>query len=249
MLMKEEFLEGKRFRLYHKGRFWIWVADSGDRVFHYGANGFFKKECKILKDCRGPFVYESWCGTQIYLDNAVMTCFCPPRPKDGKDYMIGYKDGNIMNCNYHNLKWVPYHYQNSMKKKEIFYIGGDKYEVFSNGTIKSDGQIDTILDYWYDDDVDLNYITPEPYIDTYYGRVKVNQLMSACGFVQGDDAGLQNPVILHRDMDYMNFASDNLEWIEKDDPRYLAYQTQITQDRQVRDKEMNGDKPRPPQWI
>ena len=73
--------------------------------------------------------------------------------------------------------------------------------------------------------------------------------MSACGFVQGDDAGLQNPVILHRDMNYMNFASDNLEWIEKDDPRYLAYQTKITQDRQARDKEMNGDKPRPPQWI
>ena len=247
--MKEEIIDGKRFRLYHENRFWIWVADSGDRVFQYDATGFIKGVCKILKDCRGPFVYQSWSGTQIYLDNAVMTCFCPPRPKDGKDYMIGYKDGNIMNCNYHNLKWVPYHYQNSTKKKEIFYIGGDKYEVFSNGTIKSDGQIDTILDYWYDDDVDLYYITPEPYIDTYSGRVKVNQLMNACGFVQGDDAGLQNPVILHRDMNYMSFASDNLEWVEKDDPRYLAYQMQITQDRQARDKEMNGDKPRPTQWI
>ncbi len=247
--MKEEFKDGKRFRPYHKDRFWIWVADSGDSVFHYGANGLFKGVCKILKDCRGPFVYESWSGTQIYRENAVMTCFCPPCPKDGKDYMIGYKDGNMMNCNYHNLKWVPYHYQNTTKKKEILYMDGDKYEIFSNGTIKCDGQFEDIYDYWYDDDVDLNYITPEPFVYIGRERIKVYKIMRACGYVQGDDADLQNPVILHRDMNYRNFASDNLEWVEKNDPRYLAYQKQISQDLKARDMEMNGNHPRPEGWI
>lgn len=46
----------------------------------------------------------------------------------------------------------------------------------------------------------------------------------------------------------MNFASDNLEWVEKDDQRYIDYLEKREKDRKARLKELNGDKQLPPSW-
>ncbi len=243
-------IRGKRCRQYHEGYNWIWVADTGDFVSRYEKGGRYKGSCRILKDHFGPFVIGKY-GGYIYLEDAVIKCFCPPRP--GKGYMINHKDGNWMNCDYRNLEWAPYHYRNTTVPKVRFYYCEKFLEVFANGEIKVGGQISDVIDYWYDPDVDLHWITPEPYIRVGGGlspkRIEVETIMRMCGYVQGDDAPLNNPVILHRDKDWKNFASNNLEWVEADDPRYLDYLEKRKQDMSDREKEMNGNKPRPNGWI
>ncbi len=47
--------------------------------------------------------------------------------------------------------------------------------------------------------------------------------MAEAGYVQGDDANLVHPVILHIDGDYKNNNSNNLEWVEEYDSRYINY--------------------------
>ena len=249
---KEQTIKGKRCRVYSSGYTWIWVADTGDFVSHYEKGGRYKGSCRILKDHCGPFVKGTY-GGMVYLEKAVITCFCPPCPNDGKKYMINHKDGNWMNCHYKNLEWAPYHYRNTTVPKVRLYTGKEFLEVFSDGTIKSDGQEKSVIDYWYDSDMDLHWITPSPYIILGSGihgnRVEVGEIMKKCGYIQGDDADLTNPVILHRDFDYKNYASDNLEWTEADDPRYLDYLEKRHNDMEARSNYMNGDKPRPKGWI
>ena len=72
--------------------------------------------------------------------------------------------------------------------------------------------------------------------------------MEAAGYVQGDDAVLKDPVILHRDGDYKNFSSDNLEWTEKTDPRYADYCTKREAARKARTNELNRGKYVPEYW-
>lgn len=73
--------------------------------------------------------------------------------------------------------------------------------------------------------------------------------MKWAGYIQGDDADLQEPVILHRDLDWKNFASDNLEWTEATDQRYLDYQAKKKADMKLRSQEINKGKPMPDYWI
>ena len=248
----EKTIKGKRCRLYHEGYNWIWVADSGDFVSNYVKGGKYKGSCRIFKDHFGPFVKGKY-GGHIYLEEAVIKCFCPPCPSDGKRYMLNHKDGNWLNCDYRNLEWAPYRYRNTTVPKVRLYYNERFLEVFSSGEVKEGGQTLSVADYWYDSDVDLHWITPGPYIRVGSGlspkRVEIEKIMRVCGYIQGDDAPLKNPVILHRDLDWKNFASDNLEWVEADDPRYLDYMDKKKQDMKDREKEMNGNKPRPEGWI
>ena len=245
---RERIIKEKRCRVYSSGYTWIWVADSGDFVSHYEKGGRYKGSCRILKDHRGPFVRGTYSG-MVYLEEAVITCFCPPCPNDGKRYMINHKDGNWMNCNYHNLEWAPYHYRNTTVPKVRLYHCGEFLEVFSDGTVKNGGREVSVLNYFYDSDVDCIWATSDPFIkidrnDWYH----MDDVMKDAGYVHGDDANLKNPGILHKDGDYMNFASDNLEWVEKDDQRYIDYLEKREKDRKARLKELNGDKQLPPSW-
>lgn len=76
----------------------------------------------------------------------------------------------------------------------------------------------------------------------------VDEIMAAAGYVQGDDAVLKKPVILHRDMDYKNCASDNLEWVEETDSRYLDYRKKREAERQARTAELNKGRHVPDYW-
>ena len=80
-------------------------------------------------------------------------------------------------------------------------------------------------------------------------REYIDDLMKECGYVQGDDADLKEPVILHRDLDYHNCASDNLEWTEKTDPRYIEYCKKRDEDRKSRNLELNAGKHIPDYWV
>lgn len=247
---KEITISGKRCRLYHEGYTWAWIADTGDYASHYVKGGGYKGSFRILKDNNGPFFKDSY-GRIFRLANAVMTCFCPPRPDDGVQYMINHKDGNWMNCNYRNLEWAPYHYRNTTLDKIRLTYGDGFVEVFSNGKIKINGNEQSVRDYIFDSDMDLFAvgIMTGPYIIIGKEKISVEKIMTAAGYVQGDDAPFTNPVILHKDGDRLNFASDNLEWVEKDDPRYTDYCKIKIADMKARSQELNKGRSVPDYWL
>ncbi len=234
----EKIIEGRRCRLYsselnYMGDYYsdkkFWIADTGDFVVCEGDNEDELIPCDIECSRSGPFIEEM--SYEGYLDSIVMALFGPPQPKWDRHPrhlpMINHKDGNWMNCNINNLEWVPYHYRHSTAIKEIVDVGrgGDGlYEVYSTGKVKKDG-----IDLQTNTEIYTPFLMNEPrYLSlciktSYGGSILVEELMSAAGYVQGDDANLKHPVILHRDGDYMNVDANNLEWVEDNEPRYIRY--------------------------
>jgi hypothetical protein len=159
-------------------------------------------------------------------------------PSDGKEYMISHKDGNLGNCHYQNLEWVPYHYKHATTDTVKLYFYGVTFEVGKDGSVKIDGKTAKVYDSFHDSDVDLEVCSSGPSIsvpqkgsiDDEY--VLIESLMAEAGYVQGDDADLQHPVILHNDNDYMNCSSENLEWTEVTDERYKAFLEQRFKDKE-----------------
>jgi hypothetical protein len=66
--------------------------------------------------------------------------------------------------------------------------------------------------------------------------------MAKAGYVQGDDADMKQPVILHKDNDYMNCSSDNLEWAELTSDSYKAFLEQRRKDGHERVVKLNPGK-------
>jgi hypothetical protein len=72
--------------------------------------------------------------------------------------------------------------------------------------------------------------------------------MSRAGYVQGDINSLKSPRILHKDGDYKNFKSANLEWVEKTDPRFISYLVKKEHAQQERKKELVEQGLLSPDW-
>ena len=51
-------------------------------------------------------------------------------------------------------------------------------------------------------------------------RINVDKLMDLAGYVGGNKGQFKDPAILHKDNDWLNFNSENLEWTDRSDPRY-----------------------------
>jgi len=177
----------------------------------------------------------------------VITCFCPPHPADDKDYIIKYKDGNKYNCHKGNLEWKEYHYQQNTENSFNLDRYGTVLTINRDGTIQKEGETMTILNSCYNEDVDLEWCI-EPYVPVhrsgsiYPEKVEIDELMDRAGFVQGDNAGLSHPAILHKDLDWMNFNSDNLEWVEMTDQLYLDYKAKKKKDMYKAMEEKNKGK-------
>lgn len=244
---QEKVIYGKTYRHYINGD--IWISSDGTKAGIEGENGQFKPRA-IRKDRS----VQNASGRRISVAEAVMVCFGPRYPKDGKQYVISFKDGNKENCSKQNLQWLPYHYQHATSDEVKIDLGGIRYTVEKNGTIKKGKEIVATSDSFYDPDMDLLACT-DPYISIpskgYKNgeRVSIDDVMRLAGFVQGDDADLLKPVILHRDLDWKNFASDNLEWTEATDQRYLDYQAKKKADMKLRSQEINQGNPIPDYWI
>jgi hypothetical protein len=241
-MAKEHQINGKRCRYYHDGK--ILVSDDGTLAVMPGTH-----EILPIKHSTDGTIYvdHKW-GDSVFIANAVLTCFCPPKPKDGKKYKIRYKDGNPANCHYKNLEWEVIHYTHTTALEVDNDSYGEILTVHKDGTIWSkDGKQYTVHDDLYNSDTDL-WVCVESYIkipvgNNPYGKtVHVEELMREAGFVNGDDAVLKDPVILHRDLDRTNFSADNLEWVENTDQRYIDYQTKKKADKHQRDVKLNPGK-------
>ena len=71
------------------------------------------------------------------------------------------------------------------------------------------------------------------------GHLFVDDLMAAAGYVSGERYILGNPRVLHKDFDPMNFDSNNLEWVEAIDPRYIEYQKKVDEWKHQRNMEFH----------
>ena len=209
-MAKTRNFKGKSCRYYVDGM--IWVPDDGTLA------GTLKNgnmvNLPIKQDFLGKFVYNSW-SQRISIGKAVVTCFCPPYPKDGQYYMVNYKDGDKYNCNKSNLEWIPYHYEHTTQSQVDIYIRGTLYTICENGTILQGKQQEDILDYDFDPDLNL-VVAVDPFVAVKnpHGinrdHMPVDKFMQWAGYVQGDDAILVDSVILHKDYDWKNFSSQNL---------------------------------------
>ena len=119
--------------------------------------------------------------------------------------------------------------------------------------IQNDGKPMIIHDSFFDSDMDLEaYIGPHICVSrprsNYSERVNMDRIMRAAGYVQGDDAIFQNPEILHIDYDEMNWAADNLIWVEGADKRLKEYYAKRKEFCHKRNIELNPGKD-VPDWY
>ena len=251
-MAKETIIKGRSCRWFIDGG--IWVTSDGT----FAARPTFvkgkKKVEKILTDSQGKYVYNVY-GHRISIALAVITCFCAPPPDTltGK-IRIKHKDGNKLNCDKSNLMWEEYHYHHNPDPTATIDWNGHLLTIHRDGRIFEGVNEKNISDCMGDADTDLMVCIPPhialPKRDHWSSEhVNVDELMKIAGYVQGDDAGMRNPVILHQDYDQMNFDSSNLEWVESSDPRYSEYQTTVQQTIKRRMKELNPGKQLPSWWT
>jgi len=241
-MAKEFYIKGKRCRYYHDGS--IYVSDDGTLA----AMPKTKEILSLQTDTSGVvYVQHTW-GHYVGIAKAVITCFCKPKPEDGKKYRIKHKDGNSANCCYKNLEWELAHYEHATTSEVNNSRHGENLIVHKDGTIWSEnGTRYQVHDSHYDSDTDL-WRCVEPFIklsvgNNPYGKtVHVEELMKESGFVNGDDAAFTSPVILHSDMDFMNCSADNLEFVEETDQLYIDYQAKKKADKHQRDVGLNPGK-------
>ena len=73
-------------------------------------------------------------------------------------------------------------------------------------------------------------------------RIDVDRLMEIAGYVNGNKEQFKDPAILHKDNDWLNFNSENLEWTDRSDPRYREYHNRKVDDMNALGRKLNGDK-------
>ena len=78
---------------------------------------------KIYVDSEGlRYIVNKQLGN-VRIQDLVAECFCPPKPNDGKDYVLVHKDGNLLNDHYRNLEWrerkLAYPYIQARTDKQV----------------------------------------------------------------------------------------------------------------------------------
>lgn len=167
----------------------------------------------------------------------VATCY-RPMPKDGKAYILIHKDGNLQNCDMSNLEWQPYVYKFNTNPTTKVWVNSKYLVVTSKGEVLLYNQELTKCDELFDGDTNLS-VCINPFVIVDSKRVFMDDLMTKAQYIQGDRDSLNDPVILHRDHDRNNYDSSNLEWVERTDPRYIAYQKNEIAFINKRNEELN----------
>lgn len=250
----EKMIKGRRCRSYNG----VWVSADGNcvEVDTIWKTGFSEipttKPAKVHTDKNGEkYVKRKMRNSfyNVYIKDAVYACFCPPKPNNGKEYVVYYKDGNKNNLNYTNL---------DIKEvvKVTTHTTANKVKLNNGLTVTKDGRIFKgkqevhISDCISDADTNLmSCILPhvsDP--NKMSGHLFVNDLMATAGYVNGEKFSLKSPVILHKDNNPTNFNSDNLTWVESTDPRYIEYQKKVKEWKHQRNVELNPGQQLHPGW-
>lgn len=225
--------------LTHPTYTYIKVADDGSSVWLDQGLGIPPRQLKIETEWGTEYRYIKLPGRfmteNIYLMNLVIEAAGQPKP--GPDYAVMHINGNRSDDRIQNLKWeklsVIYPYraaETATSVKQMHF--GRTYYVYREGYVKQGSIVPNLRTVTYDADTDLFVPLKSPTVAlTYrdgYGHeqktcMELDRLMDWAGYVNGNRLGFVNPVILHRDADYLNYHSDNLEYCEAFDPRYIHY--------------------------
>lgn len=186
------------------------------------------------EECGRSYIVDRFKGS-FYLDILVLTCFWGREPQDGKKYFPYHKDGNMGNSAISNLEWreetpdtiAAY----ETLEKESWYKNR-KIKATKKGIIKQGTHDLSFIHYLYDSDLDWTYHKPEPWVmyeeKNRWGKterhwISADKVFEDLGFVNGDKTKFASPVILHRNNDYLDYRSENLEWCDASDHRYLDF--------------------------
>ena len=213
---------------------------------------------QILKDNSGyHYIVNKKIGN-VYIHKMVMECFGPPMPIDGQDYVIVHLDGDKTNNHYTNLAWKTrkdaYPHIPANTDKEVKLNHG--IVVHKDGRIYQKGKKCHVTDDLYDSDMDL-FVPMPPYIRYEYknywkktetAKLDVEDAMAAAGYVDGNKLQFKNPVILHKDGDYSNCASENLRWCDATDPDYIDYYNKMADTMNALGRERNKYWPESKDW-
>ena len=71
----------------------------------------------------------------------------------------------------------------------------------------------------------------------------IDDLMAEAEFVDGDKSKMKRPRVLHKNMNYLDFHADNLEWVEESSPKYQEYMKRKKEDMDKLEKELNRNNP------
>lgn len=220
----------------------------------YMENGVLKKFNPIIEICKNGLrrIINKKLGF-LYIQDIVMDCFGSPKPADGQDWIIAHLDGNMQNDHYKNLGWKlrkdAYPYIPAKTDKQVKLAHG--IVIHKDGRIYQKGKKLPVGKEIYDRDTDLR-IPTEPFVryewknrwkNTETTRIDVEDAMAAAGYVDGNKLQFKNPVILHKDGDYMNCSSGNLEFCENTDPRYIEYYNKTVDTHNALGRQYNSNWP------
>jgi len=203
----------KGYRLHYRSG--VYVSKSG--IFFMDANN---KYLHVFKDS-GQKPYIKAKGNTYYVEDLVTDCYLP-KPKGNTVYVLIHKDGKLDNCDVCNLEWRPAVYTFNTNTSTKIKINGKEITVKSDGKVYEGNNQLSQIDTLYDPDVDLERCI-SPYVGVNGKRVHMDDLVEQAHYVHGDKYSLKDPMILHKDHNRDNYASDNLEWVERTDQRYIDY--------------------------
>ena len=225
----------------------------------YMVNGILKKfNPKVEIGNNGlRRIYNKKLG-YLYIQDIVMDCFGSPKPADGQDWIIAHLDGNMQNDHYKYLGWKlrkdAYPHIPAKTDKQVKLAHG--IVVHKDGRIYQKGKKCHVTDDLYDSDMDL-FVPMPPYIRYEYknywkktetAKLDVEDAMAAAGYVDGNKLQFKNPVILHKDGDYSNCASENLRWCDATDPDYIDYYNKMADTMNALGRERNKYWPESKDW-
>lgn len=159
------------------------------------------------------------------------------KANDGRAWDIRYVDGNLDHCRQDNLEWILRPHKIDANTGEYYielHLKDADIKVYENGGIYRNGNKETPGYLFIDSDTNQWYAT-EPYMKFVWQgeQYDMDSLMNMANFVSGDEKMMQNPVILHKDNNFLNFTADNLEWCESTDSRYVEYCKKRNQDMKI----------------
>ncbi len=228
----------------------VYVNSDGS----YAEDAFDGSELTIETDSDGyKFVDSGFCN--VYLDDAVAKGFLKV-PAAYEAYYVKHIDGDPGNCSKDNLQWVTVDEKVLTTAKTVFfdegsYITRDGELVIKKGKVIERAQI---RDRWLDTDLDRVWVYEIPQAFTYETDVwgpdmyDIEECMAKAGYIGGNKNDLKKPVILHIDGDVSNFRSDNLLWVEEDDPRYVQFKADCLQRQKDLIKKYNKGYTLPDNW-
>lgn len=121
---------------------------------------------RINVDSEGLRYIENKQYGRVYIQDLVAECFCPPKPNDGKDYVLVHKDGNLLNDHYRNLEWrerrLAYPYVQARTDEQVKLDNG--IVVKKVGKVYHHGKVCHIGNASGSSDVDM-VIPIEPFVE------------------------------------------------------------------------------------